>query len=192
MAKVVNEMSEVSATDVVYVVSDELGYVTSFIEIKDANTFLEKYSYVNLIIQTFKLNPASQLEKIYVVVFKENNLVAFVSNDKEAAEHVHKTYLIIGAVHNEPIEDRLLPIGIINENDEKRLDISQKVFSGYFDGSKTLEDIAKLDIKNETFLENLLEGKVENIEKLDKQIQLMDFVIQSSVNHEVFHSSISD
>ena len=99
--------------DAVYVISDELGYVTSFIEIKDANDFLEKYSYVNLIIQTFKLDPKLQRENIYVVAYKENNLVAFVSNDKDAAEHVHKTYLIIGAVHNESIDSRMLPIGII-------------------------------------------------------------------------------
>ena len=170
----------VSEENVVYVISDELGYVTSFINITDANTFLEKYSYVRMIIQTFKLNPAHQLQNIYVVVYKENNLVAFVSNDKEAAEHVRRTYLIVGAVHDEPIESRILPIGILNENDGKRLDISQKVFSGYFDGSQTMEDVAKLNLKNETFLESLLEGKAENIENLDKRIQLMDFVIQSN------------
>ena len=54
------------------------------------------------------------------------------------------------------------------------------VFSGYFDGSQTMEDVAKLNLKNETFLESLLEGKAENIENLDKRIQLMDFVIQSN------------
>jgi hypothetical protein len=83
--------------------SDSQGYVGAFYSAKAANEIVQKFSPVPFIIQRFEVAPGSVVT-VWIVLYRDIDSVAFVSNSRTEAERVQAIYNRVGLAYPDSID----------------------------------------------------------------------------------------
>jgi hypothetical protein len=86
-----------------YVLSDSQGYVGTFYSAKAAKEIVQKYSPVPFIIQQFGV-ASGPVATVWVVLYRDIDSVAFVSNSRAEAERVQGIYNKVGLAYPDSID----------------------------------------------------------------------------------------
>ena len=113
--------------------SDARGFVGAFLELSDAADIINKYAPTPFIIQQFALAPGLT-DTVWVVLYREIDAVAFVSNNIDDATRAQKTLLTIGATYDDPITYWEQPVNTIIPPAAKHLDIISAAHAEFTSG----------------------------------------------------------
>jgi hypothetical protein len=86
-----------------YVLSDSSGFVGAFYTIQDAAREVLKYNLIPFIVQKFSVAPGP-VDRVWVVLYRDLDAVAFVSNNREEAEKVQLIYGRVGLSYPDYID----------------------------------------------------------------------------------------
>jgi len=116
-----------------YVVSDSEGFIGGFLTIKSAEEAVHEYTEqgVPFIVSKFPLNTTIQTNPvdtypIFVLPYKGNNAVAFVSNDLDEVRKVHSALCRLDLTYEGEPDFWEAPINTIVEAAKRRLDQQTK------------------------------------------------------------------
>uniref|UniRef100_A0A6C0I049 Uncharacterized protein n=1 Tax=viral metagenome TaxID=1070528 RepID=A0A6C0I049_9ZZZZ len=160
-----------------YVLSDNVGYVGTYYSISDIEEITSAYHLVTFIVQCFKTSKTSDLLKVWVVLYKDIDAVAFVSNNREDALKVQSTLMQVGITYIDSIDCWKQNIGL-SKSAKDRLDAIHSIKT-----LKLLDDsynifIKKIDLSTE-------DSKIYDINTTaTKIINIMDSIIPSIIKNE--------
>ena len=86
-----------------HVLSDSNGFVGAFYTADDANAIVGKYSPTPFLIRRFEVSPGP-VSTIWVVLFRDIDAVAFVSNCRAEAERIQNVYGRVGLSYSDSID----------------------------------------------------------------------------------------
>ena len=87
-----------------YVVSDRYGFIAAFSSELLLRYEMGKYYLIPYIIQKFEANQKFPLDSIWVVLYRDIDAVAFVSNDRDEAVKFQKLYNSVGLSYEDDID----------------------------------------------------------------------------------------
>ena len=117
----------------IYALSDARGFVGAFLELPDAADIINKYAPTPFIIQRFALAPGPT-NTVWVVLYREIDAVAFVSNNIDVATRAQKSLLTIGATYDDSITYWEQSMNTIAESAAKHLDIISAAHAEFTSG----------------------------------------------------------
>lgn len=156
-----------------YVISDNYGYVTTYTSISDVQHLTNKYPTLSFLVQRFDVSDGP-LSPIWVVLYRDIDAVAFVSNNRETAITVKGEYNKIGLSYVDEIDYWQRELGVIDSNTEDRLESFSRANTMYIGTSA--EDIALREAEDMSRLQRLTEGSVMKINVDDTKITIFDCV----------------
>jgi hypothetical protein len=159
-----------------YVLSDNVGYVGTYYSISDIEEITSSYHLVSFMIQCFKTSKTSDLLTIWVVLYKDIDAVAYVSNNRLDAVKVHSTLMQMGLAYMDSIDFWKQNVGL-SKSAKERLDVIHSIKD-----KKLLDDsynifIQKLDLSTE----NMPNGPIDCIINETQKINIMDAIIPSLI-----------
>ena len=171
-----NDTSSIEYPPFLYVLSDNVGYVGSYYSISDVEEITSAYHLVTFMIQCFKTSKTEDLLTVWVVLYKDIDAVAYVSNNRMDAVKVHSVLMQMGIAYMDCIDYWKQPVGLAKSakdrldaihsiKDKKLLDDSYNIF------------IQKLNLSNE----NLPNGPIEQLINETQKISIIDAIIPSIV-----------
>jgi hypothetical protein len=94
------------------VMSDRFGFVGAFPSDAAATAVAQRYPGVPLLAHRF---PAADgpADAVWVVLYRDSDAVAFVSNSRAEAARVQAAYVAVGLAHDEPLDYWEQPLGAI-------------------------------------------------------------------------------
>jgi len=162
-----------------HVVSDSAGYVGTFPTLSAAHlAVVQKYPLTPFLIQKFAVAPGST-DSVWVVLYRDLDAVAFVSNDREAAVRVQAAYASIGLAYDDSIDYWEQPVGVVATGAARRLEAqarAHRMYSGDDDGDleRSLEaDQARL----EELLAPRADGPLERLLRENERVTILDAVV---------------
>ena len=160
-----------------YVLSDNVGYVGTYYSISDIEEITSSYNLVTFMIQCFKTSKKSDLFTVWVVLYKDIDAVAFVSNNREDAIKVQSTLMQVGITYIDSIDYWKQTVGL-SKLAKDRLDAIHSVKS-----LKILDDsynifIKKIDLSTEKKI------AIDNNDNNNKKINIMDAIIPSIIKNK--------
>lgn len=166
-------MSETERPSAFYVVSDNYGYVTTYTNISMVQHLTNTYPTIPFLVQRFDVSDGP-LSPIWVVLYRDIDAVAFVSNNKETAITVQGEYNKIGLSYPDPIDYWQRELGTIEANTKDRLESFSRANTMYTD--TTAEDIAMREADDMSKLQRLTEGRIQKIIKENEKMTIFDCV----------------
>ena len=106
------EPSEDKYPPFLYVLSDNVGYVGSYYSISDIEEITSAYHLVTFMIQCFKTSKSEDLLTVWVVLYKDIDAVAYVSNNRMDAVKVHSVLMQMGIAYMDCIDYWKQPVGL--------------------------------------------------------------------------------
>jgi hypothetical protein len=94
---------DVVVPTVYYSLSCPVGLVGVFDSIEQVTAVLQLYPSIKFVAHKYNSSPG-ETQYVWVVLYRDVDAVAFVSNDREAAERVHKIYLDINLTYDDSID----------------------------------------------------------------------------------------
>jgi len=172
-----NDAADIEYPPFLYVLSDNVGYVGSYYSISDIEEITSAYHLVTFMIQCFKTSKTEDLLTVWVVLYKDIDAVAYVSNNRMDAVKVHSVLMQMGIAYMDCIDYWKQPVGLAKSakdrldaihsiKDKKLLDDSYNIF------------IQKLNLSNE----NLPNGPIEQLINETQKISIIDAIIPSIVS----------
>jgi Ca2+-binding RTX toxin-like protein len=172
-----NDAANIEYPPFLYVLSDNVGYVGSYYSISDIEEITSAYHLVTFMIQCFKTSKTEDLLTVWVVLYKDIDAVAYVSNNRMDAVKVHSVLMQMGIAYMDCIDYWKQPVGLAKSakdrldaihsiKDKKLLDDSYNIF------------IQKLNLSNE----NLPNGPIEQLINETQKISIIDAIIPSIVS----------
>jgi hypothetical protein len=172
-----------------YVLSDNAGYVGTYYSISDIEEITSSYNLVPFVVQCFKTSKYSDLFTVWVVLYKDIDAVAFVSNNRNDAIKVQNILLNLNITYSDDIDYWKQTIGLSAQAKE-RLDLlhsirDKKILDNAYDVF-----IKKLDISTEeNFLEN---GPIRKLLNEHQKITIMDAIVPSLIyNLQLYNDDIN-
>jgi hypothetical protein len=107
-----------------HVVSDFLGFIGAFGSAAEAKAVASRYPEARLIFQRFAVAPGPTTQ-VWVVLYADNDAVAFVSNSRVEAEQAQREYARLELVHTGAISYWKHRVGMLATGAEKRLGASR-------------------------------------------------------------------
>jgi len=160
-----------------YVLSDNVGYVGSYYSISDIEEIVSAYHLItSFMVQCFKTSKAADLFTVWVVLYKDIDAVAFVSNNRMDAVKVHSTLMQMGLAYEDCIDYWKQTVGL-SPSAKERLDRIHTIKD-----KKLLDDsynifIQKLDLSTE----NIPNGPIEQLMNETQKITIMDAIIPTLI-----------
>ena len=159
-----------------YVLSDNVGYVGSYYSISDVEEITSAYHLVTFMIQCFKTSKTEDLLTVWVVLYRDIDAVAYVSNNRMDAVKVHSVLMQMGIAYMDCIDYWKQPVGL-SKSAKDRLDAIHSIKD-----KKLLDDsynifIQKLNLSNA----NLPNGPIEQLINETQKISIIDAIIPSIV-----------
>jgi hypothetical protein len=114
-----------------FVVSDGVGFVGAFSSEARARAVLEQFAPIPFVVQTFPVAPGSPRDSVWVVLYRDIDAVAFVSNDRDAADRVHREYGRVGLTYDDPIDFWEQPFDAVSPPAAERLSIQKRAHDMY-------------------------------------------------------------
>ena len=174
-----NDTASIEYPPFLYVLSDNVGYVGSYYSISDVEEITSAYHLVTFMIQCFKTSKTEDLLTVWVVLYKDIDAVAYVSNNRMDAVKVHSVLMQMGIAYMDCIDYWKQPVGLAKSakdrldaihsiKDKKLLDDSYNIF------------IQKLNLSNE----NLPNGPIEQLINETQKISIIDAIVPSIVPND--------
>ena len=174
-----NDTASIEYPPFLYVLSDNVGDVGSYYSISDVEEITSAYHLVTFMIQCFKTSKTEDLLTVWVVLYKDIDAVAYVSNNRMDAVKVHSVLMQMGIAYMDCIDYWKQPVGLAKSakdrldaihsiKDKKLLDDSYNIF------------IQKLNLSNE----NLPNGPIEQLINETQKISIIDAIVPSIVPND--------
>lgn len=168
-----------------YVVCDAQGFVGAYKEANMMITLRNKYAPTPFLVQRFRLTPGIQQDEIWNVLYKANDIVAFASNDKEAAKTALSAYNELGLSYEDDVDFWNQPLNKINISAEERLDSIKRAHEMYMAG--TLNEPNEVFDREMEKINKLLEpskfSPIERFLRENEKITIFDCVIPVSLSY---------
>lgn len=165
-----------------YVLSDNQGFVGAFYTAEEASVVINKYYPIPFIVQRFEVAPGPT-ETVWVVIYRDIDAVAFVSNDRATAKRVKKIYDSVGLTYPDSIKYWEHPVGKISQTAESRLDSISRANSMYA-GNLSLEELQARELEDYKKISNLSmsKGPIARVIKENQKIMIFDCVVPTSTS----------
>ena len=159
-----------------YVVSDRLGYVATYPSAAEAEAAMQKYRTLPFIVQQFALDPAADATQVWVVPLRDSPMVAFVSNNREAAVKYQATINRVGFSFDDDIDYWQQSVGVIAPPTEARLSAAHRANLAY-GAEESTEDLVAADLARVAELagENT-EGPIQRYLRENAKVDILQFV----------------
>jgi len=163
-----------------YVLSDNVGYVGSYYSISDIEEIVSAYYLItSFMVQCFKTSKHSDLLTVWVVLYKDIDAVAYVSNNRMDAVKVHSTLMQMGLAYMDCIDFWKQTVGLSIPAKE-RLDKIHTI-----QDKKLLDDIYNIFIqKLDLSTELIKNGPIEQLMNETQKITIMDAIVPTLIKHE--------
>lgn len=162
------------------VVSDNYGFVGAYHSLTAAREFvLKKYASIPFLVQRFPRAPGG-CDKVWVVLYRDIDAVAFVSNDQAEASRVKELLLKVGLAYPDTIECWEQPLGQVLPQTAERLASRHRAHQMYA-GSVVAESLESLRAAEYARVSALLapepDGPLEKAIRENERITIMDCVV---------------
>ena len=162
-----------------HVLSDNCGFVGAFYSADDVNTILSKYTLIPFLIQRFEVAPGP-VATIWVVLYRDLDSVAFVSNSRAEAEHIQGLYNRIGLAYIDSIDYWEHPANKISKAAADRLKTLSEAHNTFAEPDALEQMQARAD-KDSQYLEQLLKmrenGPIAKLLRENETITIFDCVV---------------
>ena len=162
-----------------HVLSDNCGFIGAFYSADDVNTILSKYTLIPLLIQRFEVAPGP-VATIWVVLYRDLDSVAFVSNSRAEAERIQGLYNRIGLAYIDSIDYWEHPANKISKAAADRLETLSEAHK-MFAEPDALEQLQARADKDSEYLEQLLKmrenGPIAKMLRENETITIFDCVV---------------
>jgi hypothetical protein len=159
-----------------YVLSDSQGYVGTFYSAKAAKDIVQKYSPIPFIIQQFGV-ASGPVATVWIVLYRDIDSVAFVSNSRAEAERVQGVYNTVGLAYPDSIDYWEHSANRCTRSALDRLETLREVHSTVFDP----EEMRIRQEENERRLEQLErqrdDGPLARMIRENEPITIYDCVV---------------
>lgn len=116
-------------TKKLYVISDSAGYVGTFLSKNDvASCVVNKYPHVNFLVSEFPFEESGDQQYVWVVLFRDIDHVAFVSNDINKAIGKQKLLNRIELSYSDSIDYWKQNIGSLTDSVSERLHYQNEAY----------------------------------------------------------------
>jgi hypothetical protein len=165
-----------------FVVADSAGFVGAFPTLAAATqATVQKYSCIPFIVYRFPW-AAGPRGRVWVVLMRSSDAVAFVSNDREEAERVKGIYERVGLAYEDSIDYWEQPTGAVTPPAARRLESQQHAHDMYAGPAEAAQQFtAENEARSQAFLaaaapdsEN---GPLARLLRETERITIMDCVI---------------
>jgi len=127
-----------------YVVSDSSGFVGAFYSEAAARAETDKYHLVPFITQRFGVAPGPTAT-VWVVLYRDIDAVAFVTNSRAEAVKVQEMFASVGLAYTDPIDCWEQPANAVTEGTAARLGALSRAHTMYV-GPAALEALQEKDL----------------------------------------------
>lgn len=165
-----------------YVVSDNFGFVGAFSSAAFAEELvLRKYPSIPFITQRFPTIPGP-CDSVWVVLYRDIDAVAFVSNSRSEAERVQGVYQRVGLSYPDSIDHWEQALNVVSKPAEDRLIPRHRAHLMYA-GPLTTEEVEKMEAADLARVEALVaskdDGPLARVIRELEPVTIMDCVIPS-------------
>lgn len=162
-----------------HVLSDSRGFVGAFYSADDVNAIVRKHSLVPFLVQRFEVAPGP-VATIWVVLYRDLDAVAFVSNSRAEAERVQSVYNRVGLAYIDSIDYWEHPANKLSKSAAERLETLSDAHD-MFAEPVTLEKLQAREDEDRERLERLVEmradGPVAKLLRETERITIFDCVV---------------
>jgi hypothetical protein len=166
-----------------YVVSDSVGFVGAFPTARAAeDAVFRKYPEIPCIVQRFPVAPGP-CDNVWVVLYRDLDAVAFVSNSRAEAERIRQVYASVGLVYDDDVDYWEQPFGVLSKPAAERLAMRHRVHEAYAGdlGFDTFQAEADADLARVDALSRPREdGPLARLLRENEPITIMDCVVPVS------------
>jgi hypothetical protein len=164
-----------------YVVSDSVGFVGAFPTARAAeDAVFRKYPEIPCIVQRFPVAPGP-CDNVWVVLYRDLDAVAFVSNSRAEAERVRQVYARVGLAYDDDVDHWEQPFGVASKPAAERLERRHRVheaFAGELGATDTIDERTKADLDRLDALSRPREdGPLARLLRENEPITIMDCVV---------------
>jgi len=175
-----------------YVLSDSNGFVGAFYTADDANAVVQQYSPIPFIIRRFEVSPGP-VSMIWVVLFRDIDAVAFVSNCRAEAERMQNIYIRVGLSYSDSIDYWEHPANKIPKAVFERLE-ALKGAHEMFNDPDTLERLRAREEEDYERVERLTkvraDGPIAKLLRENEMITIFDCVQPIATGGEHVYADI--
>ena len=166
-----------------YVLSDSSGFVGAFYTIQDAEKEILKYNLIPFIVQKFSVAPGP-IDKVWVVLYRDLDAVAFVSNNREEAEKVQLIYGRVGLSYPDYIDYWEQYANTINPNIVIRLESLSEAHSNCV-GEASEEELKQRELDDIERVSRLMGSRPPTYySSTSENITILDEVIPIGIGGE--------
>jgi hypothetical protein len=163
-----------------YVVSDGRGYVGAFYTPAAAAAIATEYPLIPLLVQRFAVSPAAPPETVWVVILRELDSVAFVSNDRAEAARVQEAYGRLGLAYPDSIDYWEQPANTVARDAALRLKTISDAHRLYA-SPPSPEELAAREAKDRARLGELTRGPLPPARCDEERITILDCIAPVSI-----------
>ncbi len=172
--------SEPDKPEALYVVSDCVGFVGAFPSAAAAEVaVIRAYPTIPFIVQRFPVAPGP-CDTVWVVLFRDIDAVAFVSNSREGAEKVKHTYDRVGLTYDDSIDYWEQAFGVVSKPAAERLQTQLRAHTMYA-GQMTAEEYQRLEEEDMARLDAITQpradGPLARLIRENELVTILDCVV---------------
>ncbi len=166
-----------------YVLSDGHGFVGAFYSAAAAEEKVAEYNLIPFLVQRFGVAPGP-VGTIWVVLYRDIDAVAFVSNSRAEAERVQTVYNQIGLTYTDSIDYWEHPANMVSDAVNERLKSFSRAHTMYA-GELSPEELMARQIKDYNKICELMQprkdGPIARMLKENEKITIIDCVVPVNV-----------
>lgn len=161
-----------------YAVSDSSGLIGVFSTLMDVCLVFDRFKTIKFIVQKFDVVKDKPTKEVWVVLYKNVNAVAYLSNDRDAALKIQEDYGRVGFTYDDDIDNWKISINSIIKLEEDRLDMFNRINDLYANMSD--EELAKFQMVNQQKLTEMskpiTDGPLSRLLRQMEKITIMDCI----------------
>jgi hypothetical protein len=171
-----------AAPEALYIVSDRIGFVGAFPSLAAAReAVLTPYPSVPCLVQRFPAAPGP-CAKVWVVLYRDLDAVAFVSNARAEAERVRDLCARVGLAYLDDLDYWQQPFGVVPEHAAGRLSAQHRAHvlcaAGLPPGQ--LQEMEAADLARLEAFSRESDGPLAQLIRENEKITMMDCVVPAA------------
>jgi hypothetical protein len=157
--------------------------VGAFYDAASAVTEATKHHLVHFLIQRFRVAPGP-VGTVWVVLYRDIDAVAFVSNSRAEAESTQKAYSSVGLTYEDSIDYWEHPANVVNKGSVQRLEAQSQAHEMY-GPSISLEELQAQELAAYEQISRMMQpredGPLAQVIRENQRITILDCVIERVV-----------
>ena len=166
------------------VVSDNMGFVGAFYTAESVAAMTTKHHSIPFLIQRYRVAPGP-VATVWVVLYRDLDAVAFVTNDRAEAEKVQEMYGRIGLAYSDSIDYWEHRADTVNKAAEERLNSLSRAHAMYLGGGASAEELREAELKDYERIVKMSKpipnGPIEQLLRENERITIFDCVVPTAV-----------